>query len=224
MEQMANPHTADEIAGLSTVAHNVIGWLLAAIAVAMLWETARKPAEGRWRLLWPALGMTLGLGLSGFVSLHFIFYHRVSPFLDPAQNQHQIIGILAGTGATAELIRRVRRSEHQGFKLVWPASLVAIGTAFLIHEQGTTEALLIHWALAATFIVAGLALSSVFIAGEPSRAVTSFGVLLLATAAVQLIVFTEKPGAHGAHEQKAQARSGHEEPPKDAPASPHGAH
>lgn len=199
MAEMAHPHSPEELAMLSTVAHNVIGWLLLLVAGAMLWETLKGAARSRWRLLWPAVGMVIGLGLTAFVFLHFIFYHRVSPFADPAQNQHQVLGILAGSGATVEFVRRLRDSSHRGWQSVWPLSLVAVGVTFLIHEQGTAEALLIHWALAATFIVAGLSVFAVILSGDGARSLTVFGVLLLSAAAVQLIFFTEKPGAHGDH-------------------------
>ncbi len=82
-------------------------------------------------------------------------------------------------------------------------ALVAIGVIFVAHEQGTERALLVHWALAATLILAGLAQAAGQIAGE--RGLRMFAAMVLAAAAVQLVVYVEQPGAHGAHEAATHA-------------------
>jgi uncharacterized membrane protein HdeD (DUF308 family) len=193
---MAHPHSSEELALLSTIAHNIIGWLLLAIAMVLLIEARRGEAASRWRYLWPGIGIFFGFGLTSYLFFHFLFYHRVSPFIDSAQNQHQVIGLIAGAGGLIELIRRRRQGNSPAWRAAWPLALVGVGVAFLIHEQGTTEALLVHWALAATLILAGLALMAGPLSGENAKALSVFGILLLATASLQLIVFVEKPGAH----------------------------
>lgn len=198
--QVAHPHSAEELAALSTLVHNVLGWLLLAVAAGVLYEAARRPIEGRLRLAWPALAALLGLGLTGWVLQHMSLYHQVSPFADPAQVQHELIGTFAGVGAAIELVRRARRSSSPVLEAAWPTALVGVGVAFLVHEQGTAEALLVHWALAATFVLSGLAVLAVVLCGDEGRSLRAFGAMLLAGAAVQLVRYDEKPGAHGAHQ------------------------
>jgi hypothetical protein len=199
METMANPHTPEELAALSTFVHNLAGWFVLALAAGMLVEAVRGAAAGRWRYAWPAVGSVVGFGLTAFIFLHQALYHRISPLADPVQNQHQLIGLLFGLGAAVELWRRRRGEEGRLLASAWPLALVGVGVVFLVHEQGTLEALLVHWALAGTLVVAGLALLAAALSGEAARALRIFAVLLLAAAAVQLVVFREHPGAHGEH-------------------------
>lgn len=196
---MENPHTPTEMAELSTLVHNVAGWLFLLLALAYLVETVRGVPAGRTRYVWPGIGAVIGFGLTVFVFLHQTLYHAVSPFADPAQLQHQIIGLFTGAGAAMEVIARRKKSAGKLWRSGWPLGLVGVGIAFLIHEQGTAEALLVHWALAATLILAGLGLFAVVLAGEQNRALVLFSTFLLIGAALQLVVFEEKPGAHGAH-------------------------
>jgi hypothetical protein len=196
---MENPHTPTELAELSTLVHNIAGWLFLLLALAYLVETVRGVPNGRARYVWPGIGAVIGFGLTAFVFVHQTTYHAVSPFADPLQLQHQVIGLLAGSGALMEVIARRTKSDGKVWRSGWPLSLVGVGVAFLVHEQGTAEALLVHWALAATLILAGLGLFAVVLAGEQNRSLVLFSTFLLIGAALQLVVFEEKPGAHGAH-------------------------
>lgn len=193
---MANPHSPEELAALSTLIHNLLGWLLLALAVVVGLEQRRGVPTGRSRFVWPALGMLIGFGLTIYVVAHQVFTHQLSPFADPIQLQHELIGLVAGLGATLELVRRTGRLRALLWEAAWPISLVGIGVIFLAHEQGTTQALLVHWFLAASLIFAGLAPLATVLAGEPTRALRLLGALLLACASLQLIVYREHPGAH----------------------------
>lgn len=194
---MANPHSPQELAAISTFIHNLIGWLLAALAIVTLVEQRRGVAAGRLRYVWPALGGLIGFGLLLYIVLHQTLTHRISPFEDPVQLQHEIIGLLAGLGATLELLRRTGRLAAPAWESAWGLALAGIGVAFVVHEQGTTEALVLHWFLAAALIFSGMAQISAVLSGEPAKAVRILGSLLLLVAALQLIAYKEKPGAHG---------------------------
>ena len=199
MPEMANPHTPEELAWLSTLVHNLAGWLLILLSAAMLVETMRGVPKGRLRYAWPGLGMVIGLGLTVYVFLHMRLHHEVSPFAVPAQVQHQLIGLCLGLGATAEFLRRRWRSEHRLWKAAWPLGIIGVGVAFLVHEQGTFRALAVHWALAGTLLLGGLALLAVVLSGEEAKTMRILAVLVLAGAAAQLVMFREEPGAHGGH-------------------------
>lgn len=196
---MKNAHSPEELAALSTLVHNVIGWVFLALAVGFLVEVVRGTSSGRARFAWPGLGAFIGIGLAVFVFFHQTQFHDVGPFDDPVQNQHQAIGWLAGIGSVIELLRRAGKVSGRWAASAWPMALVGIGVAFLVHEQGTTEALLVHWALAGTLIFAGLTQLAPVLVLEESRALRALGGLLLVGAAAQLIVYAESPGAHGGH-------------------------
>ena len=195
---MANPHSPQELADLSTLIHNLAGWLFAALAIVLLVEQLRGTPRGRGRYAWPALGLVIGFGLALFVFLHQWLYHRISPLAVPTQVQHQLIGLAIGGGALAELLRRRRGSASRLWRSAFPLSVVAVGVIFLAHEQGTLDALITHWALAGTMILAGLALLAPELTRESAASVRVFAVLVLLGGAAQLIVFGEDPGAHGA--------------------------
>ena len=197
--EMANPHTPEELAALSTLVHNIAGWMFAVLAIVLLIELLRRTPRGRGRYLWPAIGMTIGFGLTAFVFFHQWLYHRISPFAVPVQVQHQLIGLAVGLGGLAELLRRRRNSESRLWRAAFPLAVVAVGIIFLAHEQGTFDALIVHWALAGTLIIAGLALMAPELAKEPALSMRVFAVLILLGGAAQLILFREEPGAHGSH-------------------------
>jgi hypothetical protein len=221
---LANPHSAAELAGLSTLVHNLAGGLIAAVTIAMLVETLRGESPRWTRFIWPGIGLLVGLGLFVFVLLHQTLTHEIGPFEDPMQAQHAVIGLLIGIGALTEFWRR-RRSDGPPSGLLatgWPLALVGVGIAFLVHEQGTAEALLVHWALAGTVILAGLALLSATLLPESGRALRLFGVLVLMGGAAQLLFYREAPGAHGEHGGDAAAPAATTPAPEIPP--PHGGH
>lgn len=209
---MENPHTAEELASLSTFIHNLAGWTLALLGATLLVESVRGQPAGRARFVWPVLGALIGFGLTAFIYFHMTAYHKVSAFADPAQVQHQLIGLFLGAGAAGETLRRAGRLRGRFAELCWPVALLGVGVAFLIHEQARFEALLVHWALAGTVVLAGLAHMAAVLSGEPARALRVFAVLLMLAASAQLIVFRELPGAHGDHGSP-------EKPAGEAPAS-----
>lgn len=194
---MEPSHSSTELARLSSLVHNVLGWLLLALALLQLRE-ALTPLGGRLaRLLWPGAGALIGFGLAVWVFSHQILTHGVGPFDDPLQNQHQAIGGIVAFGATGEMLRREDRIGGWFAPIVWGTSLVLVGVVFLLHEQHAIEALLIHWALAATLILAGLCDVAAALTGGTTRAIRVLGILILGGAAVQLVVYQERPDAHG---------------------------
>jgi len=232
MQDVANPHSPEELAQLSTFIHNLAGWIFLVLAGLLIAEAIRGVPRSRWRLAWPGIGMVIGFGLTIWVFFHQWLYHQVSPFADPAQNQHQVIGLFTGVGAGLEFVRRLRNAERKLWRSAWPLAIVGVGAAFLIHEQGTVDALIVHWALAATFIVSGLGLLSVVLSGDESSSLRLFSILVLSTAALQLVFFAEKPGAHGSHPPAASTSDDRSSPthpdgqdaPSAAPSSRPGEH
>ena len=212
MPEMANPHTPRELAELSTLVHNIAGWMFAALSIVLLIELLRGTPRRRARYAWPAIGVTIGFGLTVFVFFHQWLYHRISPFAVAQQVQHQLIGLAVGAGALAELLRRRTMAESRLWRSAFPLSVVLVGVIFLAHEQGTVEALLVHWALAGTLIVAGLGLLAPELARDPAASLRVFAVLVLLGAAVQLVLYREAPGAHGAHGAVPAQGGGHGEP------------
>lgn len=209
---MQNPHSPAELAEISTLIHNVAGWLFAVLAAALLAENLRGVPAGRWRFAWPALGMLIGFGLTAYIFAHMRGTHGVSPFADPQQVQHQLIGLAIGTGAALETLRRANVLRGPAFEAAWPVALIAVGVVFVAHEQARFDALLVHWVLAATVVLSGLAQCAAVLSGEPARAMRLLAALLLAAGAAQLIAYREAPGAHA-----------HEAAPSE-PAAPHGSH
>lgn len=203
------PHSPEELARLSTLVHNVLGWLLVILSVVLVVEIRRGVPQGGARFVWPALGATIGFGLAIWVFFHQIVSHGLGPYDDPLQNQHQAIGWLAGIGSALELARRVGASERLAFG--FPLAIVGVGVAFLVHEQHDLKALVVHWALAGTLVASGCAWTAALLSGEDSRAMRLFAAFLLLASAGQLAAYREAPGAHGPA-------------PSAAPAAGHDAH
>lgn len=214
---MANPHSPDELAAISTFIHNLIGWVLLLLALANVVEQRRGLSAGRSRFVWPVLGTIIGFGLLGYIVLHQVLTHRISPFADPVQLQHELIGLVAGIGATVEVLRRSGRMRGAIWEAGWPLALVAIGVIFVAHEQGSVEGLVLHWFLAGALILSGLAQIAAVLSGEPTRAMRLFGVLLLLCAALQLVAYKEKPGAHNHPSNRAAHSAGPHDSHSDTP-------
>ena len=193
------PHSPEELAILSTFIHNLIGWLLLPLSAALMLEASRGVPKSRWRFAWPGVGAFIGFGLTVYIFFHQIFTHKLPPFADPLQNQHQLIGMTIGIGSAVEMIRRWRSSERRAFRVVWPLGVFTVGVLFLWHEQATPRMLIVHWALAATLILAALAFLATELTDESMRSFRMFGALLIAAASLQLVVFQEEPGAHEQH-------------------------
>jgi hypothetical protein len=134
-----------------------------------------------------------------YIFTHQVWTHRLPPFADPLQNQHQLIGLIVGLGATIELTRRWLQAGSEGWKLAWPLTVIVVGIAFLVHEQGTVEALVTHWALAGSLVLSGLTELAALVGREQGTALFLLATFIFAGAAFQLIFYRERPGAHGAH-------------------------
>lgn len=190
-------HSPEELARLSTLAHNLFGGLTFVLALRLAWEALRGVPTGWTRLLAPGLGTLLGYGLTVWVFFHQIVSHHLPPFADPRQNEHQLIGLFAGTGAIVQLLGRLGRLgawAEAGF----PVGLIATAGAFAAHEQGTVEILVVHGFLAESLLLSGIAGLCALSAGD-ARPWRLAAALLLLSSAVQLLSYEEAPGAHGGH-------------------------
>lgn len=194
---MANAHTPDDLAAYSTLVHNLAGWLVLVMAAAMLAEALSHLGSGRWRYLWPGLGAFVGLGIWAYVFFHLWLYHRVSPFADPNQVQHQLLGLTLGVGACLELVRRRLKVAARAWQGAWPVPVVAVGVQF------------VHWALASTLVLAGFALLAAVLMPDGSAPLRVFAILVLSAAAAQLIAFREQPASHGDHRGETRPPSDH---------------
>lgn len=197
---MTDPPSPEELARLSTIVHNLMGWAYLPLNLVLLMESLRGVSPSWRRYLWPALSAVFGVGLAIWI-FYYQVSHHVPPFSDPLQNQHQAIGWVVAIGALVELVRRSGRltpTIAAWAEAVWPASLVGVGVIFLAHEQRSLGTLLAHLALAGTLVLAGFAYLAPVLAREGGRVARVFGTLLLFAAAVQLVVYEEEVGAHGA--------------------------
>ena len=192
---MIDLHSPQDFAAFSTLVHNLAGWLLLVVAGAMLAEALGRPPQRLWRYLWPSVAAFIGFGLFGYLFFHLWLYHRISPLSDPVLLWYQALGLVPGLGAGIELLGRRRGSIGVLWKAAWPLSLLALGCLFLVDdEQGSPAARLRHGILAATLVLVGLALLLGVRHAETSRRFRLLGILLLVTAAVQLVVFRDAPG------------------------------
>lgn len=198
MNPIANPHSPVELANLSMLVHYVMGWLLLFISLIQLFEAVWGfRTQGR-RYLWPVLGILTGFGFMLYIFLHMLFYHQTSPFILAVQNQHQLIGVLVGTGATIELLSRIDKLKGKLPLLAWPIAVIGVAIILLMHPQSSLELLIIHVALSASLILSGLSQIAFTLSKEEGQSMRILGILLLAAAAIQLVLYQEKPSAHAA--------------------------
>lgn len=207
--QVAPFHTAEEMRGLSNLAHVIEGVVLAAAALLALAEAAGRRGDDRERITWPATIVFAGIGLFAYLLFP---HHGLSNartqwafiFGVPQQRQHVILAALVVIGGGAELLSRRGRLRGRAWRLVWPIAAITAGTLFVAHPQhGTSEAVAgavtLHRWIGTLLIVTG-----VVRAGEVLSATRAWWVryswpLALLAAALLLALYREPQGAYELH-------------------------
>ena len=207
--QVAPFHTAEEMRGLSNLAHVIEGVVLAAAALLALAEAAGHRRDDRGRITWPAIILFAGIVLLAYLLFP---HHGLSNtrtqwafiFGAPQQRQHVLLAALVVIGGGAELLSRRGRLRARAWRLVWPMTAVTAGILFVAHPQhGTSEAI----ARAVTlhrWIGALLIMTGVVRAGEVLSATRAWWVryswpVALLAAAVLLALYREPEGAYELH-------------------------
>jgi hypothetical protein len=202
-------HTADEMRGLSNLAHVVEGVVLAIAALIALAEAAGRLRGERGRIAWPAIILFAGVLLLGYLLIphHGLANARAQwgfVFGVPQQHQHLILAALIVIGGGAELLSRRGRLRGWAWSLIWPATAATAGILFGAHPQhGTSEAiaraLMLHRWIGTLLIVTG-AIRTVEVLGATQArwAKYAWPVTLLASA-VLLAIYREPPGAYEPH-------------------------
>lgn len=191
-------HTPRQLRLFSDIGHVLEGVLVGVSSVSALRAAvADRQESDRWPVLTAAAGLVLSGGLLA-VSGHHGGPARLFRE-DPQQRQHFVMGGLITAGAIGEVASR--RTSPGPLKLLWPASVGAVGWMFLTHAQhGTGEAVVrarrAHRRLGATFVAAaGARLASLLM---ESRLLAFAWPSALLSAAVQLVVYREPEGAYEA--------------------------
>jgi hypothetical protein len=204
--QLPSWHTPEEMRQISDLAHWIEGAVLGSAAIIALVAASGRPAAERARLAWPALVLSAGVLLFGYL---VIPHHGLSRareqwafvFGDPQQRQHLALATLAALGGAAELFHRTGRLRSRAWQLVWPAAIITAGLLFALHVQhGTGEsvarAMLIHRALGILLVAAGvLKLADAFAADRRPWLAFAWPLALLA-ASVLLASYREPEGAY----------------------------
>jgi uncharacterized membrane protein HdeD (DUF308 family) len=206
--QLPSWHTPEEMRQISNLAHWIEGAVLGSAAVIALVEASGRQAAHRARLLWPAVVLSAGVFLLGYL---VIPHHGLSRtreqwafvFGDPQQRQHVALATLAAVGGVVELFHRTGRLRGRAWQLVWPAAIVTAGLLFALHTQhGTGDAVaratLIHRVLGVLLIAAGVLRVADAFAAERRRWPAFAWPLALLGASILLASYREPEGAYEA--------------------------
>lgn len=219
-------HTAEEMRAISDFVHRAEGVMVAVIGLLVIAEAAGRL---RNRRVWPGMMCVAGLFLlATLLAPHHGLNHARTQwafvFGDAQQRQHLVIAALVTAGGLAELLNRAGRLKARRWALVWPAAVVGVGLAFLLHTQhGTGEAVAravtVHRLLALVFIATGIARGLEVVRDSRAGVLRyAWGVLLLVAAGI-LFVYREPPGAYAAPHGGTGVHAGSHggEPDTDAP-------
>lgn len=198
-------HTAEEMRAISDLVHRVEGAIVAVTALLVLAEATGRV---RNRNLWPATVCVAGVFLlAALLAPHHGLAHARTQwsfvFGDPQQRQHLAIAALVTAGGLAELLHRGGRLKGRGWALVWPAAVVCVGVAFLLHTQhGTGEAVaravLVHRLLAGVFVATGVLRAAAVLRRKRAGALRYLWGVSLMIAAGILFLYREPSGAYHA--------------------------
>lgn len=176
--------------------HKLAAALILAFVIPMFAKELGKLA-GRW----PSYLLPVGLiGFALFLILDPIVFHGGS--FGAEGLQHQIQGaVMLGVGVV-ELVRARGKLQRLGFALLLPAAIIGIGLLFVFHSQhggGDMAAQLAqHRILGATVVWVGvIKATDAFYAGRERWAAVGWLILLVAVA-LQLFLYVEGSGSHGA--------------------------
>lgn len=207
--QVAPFHTAEEMRGLSNLAHVIEGVVLAAAAVLALAEATGRRCDHRGRITWPVVILFAGIVLLAYLLFP---HHGLSNagtqwafiFGAPQQRQHVILAALVVSGGAAELLFRRGQLRGRAWSLVWPITAVTAGILFVAHPQhGTSEAIAramtLHRWIGALLVVTGVVRALEVLAATRARWVKYAWPLTLLAAAVLLALYREPQGAYDVH-------------------------
>jgi uncharacterized membrane protein HdeD (DUF308 family) len=201
-------HTPEEMRQISNLAHWIEGAVLGSAALLALVAASGRPAADRARRAWPALVLTAGILLFGYLVFPHHGLNRTREqwafvFGDPQQRQHVLLAMLAALGGAAELFHRTGRLRSRAWQLVWPAATITAGLLFALHTQHGTgdavaRAILIHRVLGSLLVGVGvLKVADAF--SERRRPWLAFAwPLALLGAAILLASYREPAGAYEA--------------------------
>lgn len=136
-------HPGQDLAYFSNLAHWVEGYILLAVAIVSFFAIFRN--SKRLQFLSALLILLSGAFLAPYLLLH----HGVEklPIVleislkDAQQRQHLIMGILLAFSGIGEL-QAVKDAKKLIWKIVFPLSLMVVGSLFVFHPQhGTPEAI-----------------------------------------------------------------------------------
>jgi hypothetical protein len=193
---------------LSDLAHRIEAVLLGTVAAIALAQAGGWWSGVRARLLWPALLLTAGVILLGYLLIPHHGLDRADDqwrFVlgDVQQRQHVILALLVAIGGGSDLLYRASRLHSRLWQLGMPAAAATIGLLFALHAQhGTNEAVaratLIHRALGILLIITGVLRASEVLTARHRRWLSTAWPLTLLAASVLLVVYREPEGAYEA--------------------------
>jgi hypothetical protein len=144
-------HTPEEMRQLSDLAHRIEGALLGTVAALALAQAGRRWSSMRARLLWPALLLTAGAVLLGYLLIPHHGLDRAGDqwrFVlgDAQQRQHVILALLVATGGGSELLYRTGRLRSRLWQLgiahhrrwlsmAWPLTLLAASVLLSVYRE-----------------------------------------------------------------------------------------
>jgi hypothetical protein len=136
--------TADEMRGLSNLAHLIEGVVLAIAALIVRAEAPGRLRGERGRIAWPSIILFAGVVLLGYLLIphHGLANARAQwgfIFGVPQQRQHVVLAALVVIGGGAELLSRRGRLRGRAWSLRWPVAAATAGILFIAHPQHGTS-------------------------------------------------------------------------------------
>lgn len=202
-------HTADEMRGLSNLAHVIEGVVLAIAALIALAEAAGRLRGERGRIAWPTIMLFAGVFLLGYLLIphHGLANARAQwafIFGVPQQRQHVVLAALVVIGGGAELLSRRGRLRGRAWSLIWPVTAATAGILFVAHSQhGTSEAIaravMLHRWIGTLLIASGVLRATEVLGARRTPWVKYAWPLALLASAVLLAIYREPRGAYELH-------------------------
>ena len=199
-------HTAEEMRGISNLAHVIEGVVLAIAALIALAEAAGRLRGERGRMAWPAIILFAGVLLLGYLLIphHGLANARAQwafIFGVPQQRQHVMLAALVVIGGGAELLSRRGRRRGPAWSLIWPATAAIAGILFVAHPQhGTSDAVaravMLHRWIGTLLITTGVIRAVDVLGATRARWVKYAWPVTLLASAMLLAIYREPRGAY----------------------------